>query len=158
MPPACSIKQNLPSARALTGHVGIYHMQAGCRSYAPSPSRTAGFAPRKMRGRGFRKAYNCRAIVVAGKRRAKRGRPRIARNGQRASVIPIITKIFFIAAIPPRRQSARRPERPGRTSSRSPRDLLWQQPPHRAEAVIEFAQYQMRLAFGRASALPGADF
>src|SRR6266480_3082667 len=63
MPPACSIKAKLAKRAHVTGHVGIYHMQA-CRSYAPVTKPDRWFCSEEdAQAAGFRKAYNCRAIT-----------------------------------------------------------------------------------------------
>jgi hypothetical protein len=63
MPPACSIKARLAKRARLTGHVGIYHVQA-CRSYAPVTKPDRWFCSEEdAKAAGFRKAYNCRAII-----------------------------------------------------------------------------------------------
>jgi len=47
----------------LTGHVGIYHIQA-CRSYAPVTKPDRWFCSEEdAKAAGFRKAYNCRPII-----------------------------------------------------------------------------------------------
>jgi endonuclease YncB( thermonuclease family) len=63
MPPACSVKAKLAKRARLTGHIGIYHMQA-CRSYAPVTKPDRWFCSEEdAKAAGFRKAYNCRAII-----------------------------------------------------------------------------------------------
>jgi endonuclease YncB( thermonuclease family) len=63
MPPSCSIKAKFARRARLTGHVGVYHMQA-CRSYAPVTKPDRWFCSEEdAQAAGFRKAYNCRAMV-----------------------------------------------------------------------------------------------
>jgi endonuclease YncB( thermonuclease family) len=63
MPPACSIKAKFAKRARVTGHVGIYHMQA-CRSYAPVTKPDRWFCSEgDAQAAGFRRAYNCRASI-----------------------------------------------------------------------------------------------
>jgi endonuclease YncB( thermonuclease family) len=63
MPPNCSVKAKLAVRAHVTGHVGVYHLQA-CRSYGPVTKPDRWFCSEEdAQAVGFRKAYNCRAIV-----------------------------------------------------------------------------------------------
>jgi endonuclease YncB( thermonuclease family) len=63
MPPGCSIKAKFARRARLTGYVGVYHLQV-CRSYAPVTKPDRWFCSEEdAQAAGFRKAYNCRAIV-----------------------------------------------------------------------------------------------
>jgi endonuclease YncB( thermonuclease family) len=62
MPPNCSIKAKLAARAHVTGHVGVYHLQA-CRSYGPVTKPDRWFCSEEdAQAAGFRKAYNCRAL------------------------------------------------------------------------------------------------
>jgi endonuclease YncB( thermonuclease family) len=63
MPPNCSVKAKLAVRAHVTGHVGVYHVQA-CRSYGPVTRPDRWFCSEEdAQAAGFRKAYDCRAIV-----------------------------------------------------------------------------------------------
>src|SRR6201746_1827468 len=63
MPPNCSVKAKLAARARVTGHVGVYHLQA-CRSYGPVSKPDRWFCSEEdAQAAGFRKAYNCRAVV-----------------------------------------------------------------------------------------------
>ena len=59
MPPGCTIKGKLAVRARVNGNVGVYHVQ-GYAVTPARPSRIAGSARGRCRGRGIRKAYNCR--------------------------------------------------------------------------------------------------
>jgi endonuclease YncB( thermonuclease family) len=62
MPPNCSIKAKLAVRAHVTGHIGVYHLQA-CRSYAPVTKPDRWFCSEEdAQAAGFRKAYNCQAV------------------------------------------------------------------------------------------------
>lgn len=63
MPPGCSIKAKFSARARFTGKIGIYHLES-CRSYPTAPKPNRWFCSEEdAQAAGFRKAYNCRAIV-----------------------------------------------------------------------------------------------
>jgi endonuclease YncB( thermonuclease family) len=63
MPPDCSVKAKLAVRAHVTGHVGVYHVQA-CQSYAAVTKPDRWFCSEEdAQAAGFRKAYTCRAVV-----------------------------------------------------------------------------------------------
>jgi endonuclease YncB( thermonuclease family) len=63
MPPNCSIKAKFAARARVTGNVGVYHLQT-CRTYAPVTKPDRWFCSEEdAQAAGFRKAYNCRAII-----------------------------------------------------------------------------------------------
>ena len=63
MPPNCSIKAKFAARARVTGNVGVYHLQA-CQTYAPVTKPDRWFCTEEdAQAAGFRKAYNCRAII-----------------------------------------------------------------------------------------------
>ena len=62
MPPNCSVKAKLAARARVTGHVGVYHLQA-CRSYGPVSKPDRWFCSEEdAQAAGFRRAYNCRGL------------------------------------------------------------------------------------------------
>ena len=60
---ARSVKAKLAVRAHVTGHVGVYHVQA-CQSYAPVTKPDRWFCSEEdAQAAGFRRAYNCRASV-----------------------------------------------------------------------------------------------
>jgi endonuclease YncB( thermonuclease family) len=59
MPPGCAIKGNFALRAKITGHRGIYHMEA-CRSYLNTKNPNRWFCSEdEAKAAGFRKSYRC---------------------------------------------------------------------------------------------------